>query len=220
MFRTLAGALAASALLLSFGAPAHSATTLFAILTNFEEPTPVIPTFSNGALRPVSFGDGTFILNDAGTALTYSINVFNIDFTGLQTADVNDNLIAAHIHAGPSIAPTQPVRFGFFGAPFNDNNPNDVVFTPFANGVGGSISGKWDASEGNNTTLAAELGNILAGRAYVNFHTVQFAGGEIRGVITSVPEPSTWAMMLLGFGVIGAAIRCARRKQKPTVSYA
>jgi hypothetical protein len=35
-----------------------------------------------------------------------------------------------------------------------------------------------------------------------------------------VPEPSTWAMMLVGFGVIGGAMRSAKRRQKVTVSYA
>ena len=36
--------------------------------------------------------------------------------------------------------------------------------------------------------------------------------------INPVPEPGTWAMMLLGFGAVGFAMR--RRKQKLTVSYA
>ena len=35
----------------------------------------------------------------------------------------------------------------------------------------------------------------------------------------AVPEPGTWAMMLLGFGAMGAAMR-SRRKQKVTVRYA
>src|ERR1044072_1953674 len=48
-------------------------------------------------------------------------------------------------------------------------------------GAGASVSGKWDAPEGNGTTLAAQLDNIRNGRAYVNFHTTQFGGGEIRG---------------------------------------
>ena len=36
----------------------------------------------------------------------------------------------------------------------------------------------------------------------------------------NVPEPSTWAMMLVGFGLIGGAMRSPRRRQKVTVSYA
>jgi hypothetical protein len=31
--------------------------------------------------------------------------------------------------------------------------------------------------------------------------------------VTGVPEPATWAVMLLGFGGIGAAMRSARRRQ-------
>ena len=38
-------------------------------------------------------------------------------------------------------------------------------------------------------------------------------------VMTAVPEPSTWAMLLVGFGAIGGAMR-ARRKPKSTPSYA
>jgi hypothetical protein len=34
--------------------------------------------------------------------MTFSPTVFNIDFTGRQTMDTNDNLIATHIHAGPT----------------------------------------------------------------------------------------------------------------------
>ena len=70
--------------------------------------------------------------------MTFSATVFNIDFTGSQSADVNDNLGNAHIHAGVPATPGQnlPVVWGFIGAPFNDNNPNDVVVTPFASGVG------------------------------------------------------------------------------------
>jgi hypothetical protein len=123
------------------------------------------------------------VINGAGTAMTMTGTANNIDFTGSQTSDTNDNLTNAHIHAGPSVQPgvNGPVVWGFIGTPFNDNNPNDAVVTPFVSGVGGNFSGKWDAPEGNGTTLAAQLDNIRNGHAYVNFHTLQFSGGEIRG---------------------------------------
>jgi hypothetical protein len=37
---------------------------------------------------------------------------------------------------------------------------------------------------------------------------------------SAVPEPATWAMMLLGFGFVGGVMRSAKRKQKVAVSYA
>jgi hypothetical protein len=180
------------------GSSALADTLLFANLTNSQENPPTTPTLATGAPRPASFGIASFDLNDAMTAMTFTATIFNIDFTGSQTTDVNDNLVAAHIHAGPTVTPTinGPVVWGFFGSPFNDNNPNDVVMTPFSSGVGGVISGKWDAPEGNGTTLAAQLPNILAGRSYINFHTTQFGGGEIRGAITTVPDTGATALLL------------------------
>ena len=152
-------------------------------LTNSQEVPPTNPTTTGGARRPSSFGTAHFVINGGGTAMTMSATVNNIDFTGAQTADTNDNITNAHIHAGASVAPgvNGPVVWGFIGSPFNDNNPNDAVVTPFGAGVGANVSGKWDAPEGNGTTLAAQLDNIRNGRAYVNFHTQQFSGGEIRG---------------------------------------
>lgn len=182
---------------------AYADTILFATLTNSQENPPANPTTSTGGPRPASFGSATFNLNTAMTAMTFTATIFNIDVTGLQTPDTNDNLLAAHIHAGPLVTPTTngPVVWGFFGAPFNDINPNDFSFTPFATGVGGTFSGKWDMPEGNNTTLTLQLNNILSGRAYINFHTTQFPGGEIRGAINPVPEPS--ALLIFGSGAVG-----------------
>ncbi len=183
---------------------------LFANLTNAQENPPTTPTLSTGAPRPASFGTATFTLNDAMTAMTFTATIFNIDFTGSQTADVNDNLVAAHIHASPTVTPTTNagVVWGFFGAPFNDNNPNDRVITPFATGVGGVISGKWDLPEGNGTTLALQLPNILSNHSYINFHTTQFGGGEIRGAIIVTPEPATVVLLCIGgVGLIGLGRR-------------
>jgi uncharacterized protein (TIGR03118 family) len=152
-------------------------------LTNSQEVPPTNPTLSGGGARPASFGTARFQFNPAQTSLTMTATISNIDVGNSQTPDTNDNLLNAHIHAGAAVAPgvNGAVVWGFFGAPFNDNNPNDAVATPTAGGVGGTFTGKWDAPEGNGTTLAAQLANLRAGRAYINFHTVQFTGGEIRG---------------------------------------
>jgi len=208
-------ALLAPLMALSVVSAGHAAIILTATLTNSQEvPSPILTT-STGDPRPASFGTATFVLNDAMTAMTLNATIFNIDFTGSQTADRNDNLTNAHIHAPAPPGVATSVVWGFIGMPFNDNMPNDVMVTPFATGVGGTVSAKWDTPEGNNTTLTAQLPNILAGLSYINFHTVQNGSGEIRGqIIASVPEPSSLA--LLGFGIAGLAgiglVRSRRQK--------
>jgi CHRD domain-containing protein len=209
-----------TAVVLAPAASASADTILLATLTNSQEVPPTNPTTSTGAPR-TSFGTAIFMLNDSMTAMSFTASVVGIDFTGTQTADVNDNLMAAHIHASATATPgvNASVVWGFFGTPFNDNNPNDVVFQPFPQGAGGMISGKWDLLEGNNTTLAAQLPNILSGHSYINFHTVQFAGGEIRGQIlpqqAPVPEPTTALLVGLPAAALLKRELRKRRERKP-----
>jgi hypothetical protein len=58
--------------------------------------------------------------------------------------------------------------------------------------------------------------------AGVNLDSISFTNGSVSGVALyatggAVPEPATWAMMIGGFGVIGAA---SRRRTRATVTYA
>ena len=212
--RRLCTVMLAAVVVLASAARASADTILLATLTNGQENPPTVPTTSTGASR-ASFGTAIFTLNDAMTAMTFAAAIMGIDFTGTQTADPNDNLVAAHIHASSTLTPTTnaPVVWGFFGNPFNDNNPNDVVIQPFPpGGVGGMISGKWDLPEGNMTTLAAQLANILSGHAYINFHTNQFTGGEIRGAINAqTPEPT--AGLLVGIPLAALVRRRLRARR-------
>lgn len=51
-----------------------------------------------------------------------------------------------------------------------------------------------------------------------NFFPDQNSTLTISQVASAVPEPATWAMMLIGFGALGSAMR--RRKVHTTVTYA
>ena len=52
------------------------------------------------------------------------------------------------------------------------------------------------------------ISNLSSGQAYFNIHSSTFTGGEIRAFVTAVPEPGTWAMMVLGLaGIAGIARR-------------
>ena len=64
----------------------------------------------------------------------------------------------------------------------------------------------------------AFLSGLDTGRAYMNVHSTVFPGGEIRGFLTAVPEPSTWAMMILGFAGVG--FMAYRRRNQMALSAA
>lgn len=60
------------------------------------------------------------------------------------------------------------------------------------------------------TAFAAFVTGLDGGMAYLNIHTTAFPAGEIRGFLLAVPEPETYALMLLGLAVVGAAARHQR----------
>ena len=69
----------------------------------------------------------------------------------------------------------------------------------------------------NGGTAAGAMATLLSGlasqRSYLNIHTTLFSGGEIRGFLTAVPEPAEWALLLIGFGGVGVALRRRRALQ-------
>lgn len=50
------------------------------------------------------------------------------------------------------------------------------------------------------------------GKAYFNLHTNLFPGGEIRGLLSPVPEPESYALLLAGLGVLTVFARRVRRE--------
>jgi hypothetical protein len=64
-------------------------------------------------------------------------------------------------------------------------------------------------------------GGILnGGTAYFSLEENLSNSGQPLIVGNGVPEPATWAMMLIGFGFVGGAMRIRRRKHSVSVSYA
>ncbi len=63
---------------------------------------------------------------------------------------------------------------------------------------------------GNAILNAVQEADLLAGLWYLNLHTASSPGGEIRGQVNVVPEPTT--LTLLAGGLLLMAVR--RREQK------
>lgn len=60
---------------------------------------------------------------------------------------------------------------------------------------------------------AAFIAGLLSGQTYLNIHTTQFPGGEIRGqLLQAVPEPAT--VLLLATGVMGIAGALRKRRRR------
>ena len=189
----------------SYGFP----TFLTADPDNAHENPPTTPTLVGGASRPLAFGHFDFVLNDAQTSMTMSGTVTNLDFTGTQTADPNDNVQNAHIHASATVTATTNVpSSGFIGSPQNDVNPADVVVTPFpAPGVcddhrqvGSARGQRHDAHGAAQQHPDAALVHQLPHDAVCRRGDLRVPRGRARAVVR----------VLLGLGTSLIAARCRR----------
>lgn len=179
-------------------APATAAVYVFsATLTG---PAEAPPNASPGhGVGRITFDDGLHTMT------------VDVDF-----ADLLGNVTAAHIHAatptpftGVAGVATQTPTF----AGFPSGVKNGSYLQTFDMSLASSYRAAYLIGFGGSTA-AAEAALITAakgGQAYFNVHTTQFPGGEIRGFLTSVPEPATWGLMLLGFGTAGVMLRSRRR---------
>ena len=109
---------------------------------------------------------------------------YNISYSGLS-----GNSTLAHVHGPGAPGVDAGVVFGLQGGTF------------------GQTFGSFSGSQQLNAT---QIGQLNAGLWYVNIHSANFGGGEIRGQITAVPEPGTWALM----GTAGAMMAAAMRRRK------
>ena len=169
--------------------PKATAVTMFGASLSGDQEVPPVNSFASGTAK--------LTLNDEMTRLEMMIQLFGLDLDGNQTpGNMNDDVVGLHIHRGP-LGMNGPVVFGLI-SPNSDSN-NDLAIDP----VAGTVFSAWDLNEGNNTTLLAELPNLFNEGLYFNVHTPANPGGEIRGQIVSVPEPSLTIIGLATFTLTG-----------------
>ena len=138
---------------------------------------------------PTSPGTGSALVVLDDTALTIDVLV---NFANLTT-----NASAGHIHCCTAVAGTGSIGVA-------------QGFTGFPSVTSGTYANVFTLSSASFASLAA---GMAAGKAYVNIHSQGLAGGEIRGFLTAaIPEPETYALMLVGLAAIGAVTRARRAR--------
>ncbi len=122
----------------------------------------------------------------------------SLSFSGLTGTTT-----ASHIHAATAVADTgtagvattTPTFAGF---------PLGVTSGTYTNTLDLTLASSYNpayVTANGGTTASAELALISAlntDKAYWNVHTSTFPGGEIRGFVTAVPEPTSFAAVGLG----------------------
>ncbi|QXQ06187.1 CHRD domain-containing protein [Sphingosinicellaceae bacterium] len=182
-------AVAAAAVLLMGALPAAAVTNFNATLSGANE---TVPTGSTGV------GTGLFTLSDDRNSLEVAVT-----FNGLTAPAV-----AGHLHccAAPGSNAAVAIPFTFASATSGSINQtfdltSAAIYTPgFVTASGGTAA----------LAQSAFLAGLDGGLVYANVHTSTFPGGEIRGQLGAVPEPASWALMVSGFGLVGASIRRRR----------
>jgi hypothetical protein len=109
---------------------------------------------------------------------------------------------------------TTPMTAGHIHGPAAPGVNGNVIYDLVGPGVlTGTTSGTYSGSVTitpvvtGYTTTAQQISDLNAGLWYLNIHDSTFPGGEIRGQITLVPEPSSLALLGLGAGALVYRLR-------------
>jgi hypothetical protein len=164
--------------------------------------TPISFSFGLNSAQENNPLDTSTATGFATVSVDVPLNLLTVDvtFSGLTSGTT-----ASHIHCcapfgtAAGVATTTPTFAGF---------PLGVTSGTFHTVLDMTLASSYNPAfitANGGTVASAEpvlFAGILAGRSYLNIHTMQFPGGEIRGQIV-VPEPATLALILGGLAAAG-----------------
>ncbi len=195
----------------------NAQTSFFANLTGVG-----IETFeglATGTGSPITLtfpGAGTATLNGSGTVGSGNDGGGRYPVSGTQYYYAGTDDFTIDFSSGIA-------AFGFYGTDIGDfggqltltltgSNGVTVLTVPNTVGSSGSTSGSnlyWGFYDTANTYTSISFGNNSGGQDVFGFD--DFSVGALAQVTpTPTPEPASWAMMLGGFGLLGATMRSRR----------
>ncbi len=144
---------------------------------------------------------------DGGGART-GTGLFNITLTGDiltitgEFSGLSGNFRDAHIHGAAAMGANAGVLYGLASA---------ITLGPDSrSGTINATITLVDNANNRGFSVATQKEQFANGQWYFNVHSTTFTGGEIRGQILPVPEPSTIALGVLGLG--GLVLWRSRRR--------
>ncbi|MCB2019266.1 MAG: CHRD domain-containing protein [Burkholderiaceae bacterium] len=193
--RSLAAALLACAVALPVAA---AESVYYADLSGANESPPNASPGTGWARVTIDFGSTTMRVEASFSGLL-----------GTSTASHIHCCTASPDSGNAGVATQTPTFVGF---------PLGVTSGSYDNTFDMTLAGSYNAAfiTANGGTPGSAFDALTAGldanRAYFNLHSSEFGGGEIRGFLHPVPEPETYALMLLGLAAVGAVTRRQRAR--------
>ncbi|MGB7408309.1 MAG: PEPxxWA-CTERM sorting domain-containing protein, partial [Pontixanthobacter sp.] len=179
---------------------------------NRSQPTSLTFSGSNGTITAGLDADDGEVRNSSGSG-RFATDGTNFYSTGSNfTIDFNSPIAA----------------FGFYGTDFGDF-PGQVTVSLLRDGFADEELLVRSSVDAPNASLLF-FGAIDSANPFdsVRFSTTtgedfigldQLTIGDVNQVAGAVPEPSTWALLLLGFAFVGGTMRARNRKTVATLSY-
>lgn len=155
-----------------------------------------------------SLGTGSAHVTLDFDSLTMRVVASFSGLTGLTTA--------AHIHCcastpglGTAGVATQTPSFSGFPLGVSAGTFDQTFDMSLASSYNPAFITAQGGTIGN--AFAAFVGGVHGGEAYFNIHSDAFPGGEIRGFLAPIPEPSTSALLVAGLVGMFVMVRARRR---------
>ncbi len=160
-------------------------------------------TLDGASINPPTASAGT---GSASAVFDYAAHTltFNVTFAGLSS-----NTTSATLHCcttpptnvGIAMPPLIGFPLGVTSGTYSRTFDTTMATTYTSNFLilnGGTVAG----------AEAALLAGFLAGQSYLNIHTANYPGGEIRGFFTPtpVPEPGSFGLLILGMSAFAVAV--------------